>query len=60
MVCQYLDDVYAAAPARSTAYRAVAAKIGVQLALMDDPDKAFLPCTAGVVLGVHYDTVTWT
>jgi hypothetical protein len=32
----------------------------VQLAPTDDPDKAFSPCTAGVVLGVHYDTVAWT
>jgi hypothetical protein len=67
MVCQYLDDVCAAAPAGSLAlspfestYRAVAAEIGVRLAPTDDPDKAFSPCTAGVVLGVHYDTVSWT
>ena len=64
LVCQYLDDVCAATPAGSTAlkrfesaYRAVAAEVGVQLAPTDDPDKAFSPCTAGVVLGVHYDTV---
>jgi hypothetical protein len=67
LVCQYLDDVCAAAPAGSpalkrfeAAYRAVAAEVGVQLAPTDDPDKAFSPCTAGVVLGVHYDTVKWT
>jgi hypothetical protein len=67
MVCQYLDDVCAAAPAGSnalarfeSAYRAVAAEVGVKLAPTDDPDKAFSPCTAGVVLGVHYDTVAWT
>lgn len=67
MICQYLDDVCAACPAHSdaltrfeAAYRAVAALVGVQLASTDDPDKAFAPCTAGVVLGVHYDTVAWT
>jgi hypothetical protein len=40
------------------AYRAVAAEIGVQLASTADPDKAFAPCTAGAVLGVHYDTLS--
>jgi hypothetical protein len=67
MVAQYLDDVCGAAPSScnsinrlETAYRAVADLIGVQLASTDDPDKAFSPCTAGVVLGVYYDTVAWT
>jgi hypothetical protein len=67
MVCQYLDDVCAACAAGATdlerfqtAYRAVAAEIGVQLASTADPDKAFAPCTARVVLGVHYDTKEWT
>jgi len=67
MVCQYLDDVCAACAAGSSdlqrfqaAYRAVAAEIGVQLASTADPDKAFEPCTTGVVLGVCYDTVNWT
>ena len=67
MVGQFLDDVCAACPARSTAlhrfeaaYRAVAAMVGVKLASTDDPEKAFSPCTAGVVLGVEYDTVAWT
>jgi hypothetical protein len=67
MVCQYLDDVCAAAAADSTElrtfhddYRRIAAHLGVQLAPTSDPDKAFEPCTAGVVLGVHYDTVDWT
>jgi len=66
-VCQYLDDVCAAAPGGSsslhrleTVYRAVAADIGVRLAPTTDPDKAFSPCTAGVVLGIAYDTVAWT
>ena len=67
MVCQYLDDVCAAAPAGSAAlnnfratYKEVAARVGVQLAPEDDPDKAFPPCTAGTVLGVYYDSVNWT
>jgi hypothetical protein len=41
------------------AYRDVAAQVGVKLAPTDDPDKAFSPCTAGTVLGVSYDTVSW-
>ena len=67
MVCQYLDDVCAAAPAGSDslhrferAYRDIAAHIGVLLAPTTDPDKAFRPTTEGVVLGVHYNTVDWT
>jgi hypothetical protein len=67
MVCQYLDDVCAAAPEGSSslhrfekAYRDIAAHLGVQLAPTSDPDKAFRPTTNGVVLGVHYDTVSWT
>jgi len=67
MVCQYLDDVCAAAPAGSGAlalfrntYKEVATRVGVQLAPEDDPDKAFPPCTHGTILGVTYDTVTWT
>jgi hypothetical protein len=66
-VCQYLDDVCAAAAAGShtlhkfqQAYKAVASEIGVQLAPTDDPDKAFAPRTNGVILGIHYDTVQWT
>jgi len=67
LVCQYLDDVCAAAEAGSTeihkfeaAYREVADHLGVQMAPTSDPDKAFTPSTAGVVLGVYYDTVAWT
>ena len=66
MVCQYLDDVCAAAPAGSqdlakfeNAYRRVAEEVGVKLAPTDDPDKAFSAATCGVVLGVEYDTVSW-
>jgi hypothetical protein len=67
MVCQLLDDVCAAAAAGSEgvyrfekAYRDVAKEIGVRLAGYEDSEKAFAPCTKGVVLGVEYDTVAWT
>ena len=68
LVCQYLDDVCAAAAASrreelerfARAYRAVAEHVGVRLAPLGDPDKAFDPCTRGVVLGVEYDSVAWT
>jgi len=67
MVCQYLDDVCAAAAAGSNdlhrfqeAYRSIAQHLGVLLAPTTDPDKAFEPTTKGVVLGVYYDTIDWT
>jgi hypothetical protein len=67
MVCQHLDDVCAAAAAGSqdlqrfdAAFQEIAAAVGVELAPRDDHDKSFAPCTAGVVFGVHYDTVAWT
>ena len=66
MVCQYLDDVCAAAPPGGRlnefrlAYQKVAAQIGVRLASEEDPEKAFAPTTVGTVLGVRYDTVKWT
>ena len=67
MVCQYLDDVCAAMRADSPrlqqfreAYFSVSEQLGVRLSPEDDPDKAFAPRTSGVVLGVHYDTVSWT
>ena len=63
----YLDDVCAAMQAGSPALRksresyfSVAEQLGVRLSLEDDPDKAFPPRTSRVVLGVHYDTVSWT
>jgi hypothetical protein len=64
---QYLDDICGACPAGSRAltlfestFRTIAEDIGVKLAPTSDPDKAFSPCTRGVVLGVIYDTVEWT
>jgi hypothetical protein len=66
-VIQHLDDVCAAAPRGSNAlerfdktYAEMARGLGVKLAPRDSPDKAFGPCTSGTVLGVHYDTVSWT
>jgi hypothetical protein len=67
MLCQYLDDLCAAASCGSQAlfkleeaYTTVAREIGVKLAPTTEPDKAFSPCTHGTVLGVEYDTVAWT
>ena len=67
LVCQHLDDVCAAGPADTgalegfeKAYKGVAAQVGVRLAPTTDPDKAFSPCHRGTVLGVTYDTVSWT
>jgi hypothetical protein len=67
LVCQHLDDVCAAAAQGTSAlegladaYSSVAGELGVRLAPTSDPDKAFLPCTSGTVLGVFYDTVAWT
>jgi hypothetical protein len=64
---QYLDDICAAAQEGSTelddleaGFRKIADHLGVLLASTSDPDKAFSPTTAGVVLGVHYNTVSWT
>jgi hypothetical protein len=65
-VIQHLDDVCSASPAGSgraqkfyNAYSEVCEEIGVKLASDEDPDKAFAPCTEGIVLGVCYDTVKW-
>jgi len=67
MIIQYLDDVCAAAGQNCPsiyklehAYRQIAADIGVNLAPNTDPDKAFSPTTKGTVLGVEYNTVSWT
>jgi len=68
MVCQYLDDLCAAASKDERerllnffdTYGKVAQHLGVKLAPTDDPEKAFLPTTRGTVLGVTYDTEKWT
>ena len=65
-VCQYLDDCCAVSASEeqissydNTFFR-IAKLLGVELAPRDDPEKSFGPSTEGVVLGVHYNTVTWT
>ena len=67
LTVQHLDDCCAAAPANSTdlelfdfTFNKVAQAIGVKLAPRDDPDKSFAPSTSGLVLGIRYDTVSWT
>ena len=67
LVCQFVDDMCAAAPVGSAAierfrraYRQVAEQVGVKLASEDDPEKAFALATEGTVLGVRYDMVAWT
>jgi hypothetical protein len=68
MVCQHLDDVCAACSKDDAdsihrlekVYRMVAKDCGVALCGTEDPEKAFSPCTKGIVLGVMYDTENWT
>jgi len=68
MVCQHLDDVCAASSKQDAdklhrlekVYRMVAESVGVALCGTEDPEKAFSPCTRGLVLGVVYDTEEWT
>ena len=67
LVIQHLDDCCAAAPRDSlilekfdAEFFTVAEKLGVRLAPRDDPQKSFGPSTAGVILGVYYDTERWT
>ena len=40
-------------------YREWAVRLGVELAGLDDPGKAFAPCTKGEILGLYYDTERW-
>ena len=42
------------------AYRETCAKTGVHLALMGDANKCFGSETHGTILGVHFNTVSWT
>ena len=67
MAVQHLDDCCAAAPHHSDAlaifdatFYQVASQLGVQLAPRDDPDKSFAPSTHGLVLGIRYDTCSWS
>ena len=41
-------------------YRTYAKRLGVELASLDDPGKAFEPCKQGEILGIEYDTESWT
>ena len=66
-ICQHLDDCCATAPANSDSleifdatFSQVAETLGVKLAPREDPEKSFGPSTKGLVLGVVYDTTTWT
>lgn len=66
-ICQHLDDCCATAPENSNilevfdaTFENVAALIGVKLAPRNDPEKSFAPSQRGLVLGIVYDTVTWT
>ena len=66
-ICQHLDDCCAAAAPNSdlleifdATFAEVAETIGVKLAPREDPDKSFGPSQKGLVLGVIYDTVSWT
>ena len=40
-------------------YRDWAERLGIELAGLDDPGKAFAPCTQGEILGLYYDTERW-
>ena len=66
-MCQHLDDVVGVGSPDGkeitefdTTYRDVAGKLGVRLASREDPDKSFAPSTSGLVLGISYDTKTFT
>ena len=67
LVIQHLDDVCACGPEGSlavdrfhTVYKETCEALGVKLADVNDPDKAFKPKTEGQVLGVDYDSTTMT
>ena len=63
---QHLDDMCAMGPANSglldkfyEAYFRICEEVGVSLASLDDPEKAFSPCTRGQMLGIFFDTTEW-
>ena len=66
-VIQHLDDVCSASPRSSdrapifyNTFKSACRDLGVKLAPEGDRDKEFGPSTQGVVLGIVYDTLTWT
>ena len=64
-VARHLDDVVAAGTFDETnefylKYQEVTSDIGVELAEVTDPDKAFAPCQEGRVFGIEYNTVEFT
>ena len=66
-VCQVLDDCCAAGPENSNmidrfdeCFNELAGDLGIKLAPRDDPEKSFAPCQKGVVLGIEYDSITWS
>ena len=66
-VIQHLDDVCSASPGSSdraavfyNTFKSTCSDLGVELAPEGDKDKEFGPSTQGVVLGIVYDTLTWT
>jgi hypothetical protein len=66
-VIQHLDDICGAAPENSdmletfdNMFVTVANELGVKLAPREDLVKSFGPSTHGIVLGIEYDTVSWT
>jgi hypothetical protein len=67
LVVQQIDDVVACGPPDGKlvekfdrAYIEVAGKLGVVLASRDDPEKSFSATTRGQVLGIWYDSESWT
>ena len=66
-VIQHLDDVCSASPRGSSrakkfydSFKSICKDLGVQLAPEGDKDKEFGPTTKGLVLGIVYDTQSWT
>ena len=66
-VIQFLDDCCAAARKEDpvldkfdSIFFSTARELGITLAPRDDPDKSFGPSTRGTVLGIAYDSVSWT
>ena len=67
-VQKQLDDLCIATPPKKRVvmedfvrtHRSTCARVGVRLAPETDKEKAFSCETSGTVLGVQYDTVTWS